>query len=121
MSTDVCADSLRTIVLVCIIARPASHAASNLRPYANTISNLDVLHVFSNAYCFADDLVSDDEGKLGVAPALGEGVDVGAADAAVRNGNFDVVVFKRLGLECLYLKASKVLGVWDAGKTNKTR
>ena len=95
------------------MARPALHATSDLRPYANTISNLDVLHVFSNTYCFADDLVSDDERKVTFAPSLLERMKVRAADTTMGNGYLDVIGAKGLGLEARHLQVKEVCRIYQ--------
>jgi hypothetical protein len=66
---------------------------------ANTVADLDVSHVVADASGLTDNLVSNDERELAFAPSLLEGMDVGAADAAMGDGNLDVICGKCLGLE----------------------
>lgn len=49
-----------------------------------------------------------------VAPATGECVDVGAADAATLDLDVDIVIFERLGLQLLLLELLAGLGGVDA-------
>ena len=113
-ATYVGVDAVGAVVLVAVFAGAAGEAAAAHGADADGVADFDVLDAVADAGRGADDLVANDEGKLGVAPALGEGVDVGAADAAVCDGDLDVVGFERLGLEVYDLEVVPSVLVWEA-------
>lgn len=112
MGTYIGVNTFRTVVFVCIIARPAAHATSDLRPYTDAISNLDVVHVLSNMYGFADNLMSDDQGEVTFAPSLLERMKVRAADTAMGDSYLDVIGPEGLGLEARHLQVKKVRRIY---------
>ena len=97
--TYVSVDLLWTVVFVAVLTLPALHAAPDLGADPDAIPDLELLHVPSNANRLSHNLVADDERELAVAPPLLQSVYVGAADAAMRDGDLNVVVLERLGLE----------------------
>lgn len=105
---------LRAVVLVPVLALSALHARPDLRANSDTVSDLDSLDLVADAHGLADDLVSDDEGQLALAPALLEGMHVGAAHAAVADGDFDVVGLERLGRELDDFQVGEFLRVLDS-------
>ena len=113
-ATYVRVDAVGAVVLVAVFAGAAGEAAAAHGADADGVADFDVLDAVADAGCGADDLVSDDEGKLGVAPALGEGVDVGAADAAVGDGDLDIFGLERLGLEVYDLEVVPSVLIWKA-------
>ena len=113
-ATYVGVDGVGAVVLVSIFTGATGEAAASLRADTYDVADFDVRDVVSNAGNISDDLVADDEGKLRLAPALGESVHVGAADAAVGDGDLDVVGFERLGLEVYDLEVVPSVLVWEA-------
>jgi hypothetical protein len=79
---------------------------------ANTVADLDISHVVADASGLTDNLVSNDERELAFAPSLLEGMDVGAADAAMGDGNLDVIGSECLGLENRDLQIRVVFGIF---------
>lgn len=84
------------VVLVALFARPALHAAGDLRADADTLADLELGDLVADTRDMPDNLVSCDKGQLGLAPTLGEGVDVRAAHAAVGDGDLDIVLLEGL-------------------------
>ena len=70
---------------------------ANLGAYTGPVANLEVLDLGADLDDFADDLMAyaEREGNV-VAPAAGDGVDIGRADTAGIDGDVDVVVFEFL-------------------------
>ena len=87
------------VVLVALVARPAFHAAGDLRADADALADLELIDLVADTGDVPDDLVAGDERQLGFAPTLAERMDVGAAHAAVGDGDLDIVFFEGLRLE----------------------
>lgn len=92
-------DAVRAVILLAGLAIRARHVALHLRADANTVALLAPLDLGPDLDRAADDLVAHAEWQGVVAPAAGEGVYVGAADAACVDGDVDVVVLEGLELE----------------------
>lgn len=86
-------------------------AAPDLGADSDTISNLEFLHVPSNTNHLSCNLMANDERELAIAPPLLQGVDIRAADAAMHDGDLDVIVLKWLRPEWLHLEVGKVLHI----------
>lgn len=99
--THIRRDALRAVVLVIVVAWSALHTTTDLRANTDTVTDLDVFNILSNSHRLSDNLVSNDEREMALAPALLEGVQVRAADTAVGDGDFDVV-----GAEGLWFEGS---------------
>ena len=110
-ATYVGVDAVGAVVLVAVFAGTAGEAAAAHGANADGVADFDALDAVADVGRGADDLVANDEGELGIAPALGEGVDVGAADAAVGDGELDVVWFERLRLEFDHLEVIPFSGI----------
>lgn len=82
------------------------HTSPRLRTDTNAIAHLHALDIFAHFHGAADNLVADDAGVVCLAPSGAEGVDVGAADAAVGDFDVDVGFFPFLGLVGLPLHVS---------------
>ena len=90
---------MRAIVLILCSAQLTLHARPDLGADADAIALLDVLDGLSDLDGLANHFVADAERALEFTPAAGDGVDVGAANAAALDLDIDVVVLERLGLE----------------------
>lgn len=90
---------MRTIVLVVALALRALETGPDLGADTDTIALLDVLDGLADLDRLPDNLVAYADRGMGLAPAAGDGVDIGTADAAALNLDVDVVVAKDLGLE----------------------
>ena len=87
------------VVLVVALALFALQARPYLCSNADSVANLDGLHLVTDLDGLADDLVSDTYWQRAVAPSTVNGVDIGAADTAALDTDIDVVVIELLGLE----------------------
>lgn len=90
---------LGAVVFVLVLAEVALEAGPDLGADADAVADFEVLDVLADLDGFADDFVADAEGAFVVAPAAGDGVKVGAADAAGGDFDVDVVVAEWLWLE----------------------
>jgi hypothetical protein len=90
--TYVCVHLLRTIILIVVLTQLTLVTARHLRTYTHPIADLHCLDVLAHPHRRADDLMPGNDGEhLGhVAPPVGDGVYIGPAHAAVRDGDFDV-------------------------------
>ena len=87
------------VVLVVALALFALQARPYLCSNADSVANLDGLHLVTDLDGLADDLVSDTDWQWAVAPSTVNGVDIGPADAAALDTDIDVVVVELLCLE----------------------
>jgi len=77
-------------------------AGAVLGANTNTVADFDAsLDFGSDADGFADNLVTDADGVLGLAPSGADGVNVTTADTRVGDFNVDIGLLERLGLELL--------------------
>lgn len=119
--THVGRHSLRTIVLITIIALSTLHAATDGCPNVDTIPDFDALHVVPESNGLPNDFVAYDEGKLAFTLALLESVQVRTTDTAVGDSNLDVRRTERLGLDGCDLQIQIVLGVYQVKAAINTR
>jgi hypothetical protein len=93
----VCVDRVGAVVLLVGFAVVAREVGTNLGTNAGAVANLDVLDRGSDLDDLANDLVAYTERERDVlAPAAGDGVDVGSADTAGIDGDVNIVLFKLL-------------------------
>lgn len=101
---------MRAVILVLALADIALQAGPHLGTNTNAIAHLNLLHVLADLDGLANNLVTDAERTLEVAPAAGDGVDVRPADAAALDLDVDIVILKRLGLELVAVELVPGLG-----------
>jgi hypothetical protein len=90
---------LVAVGLLLHLARAASLAALGLSTNTDTVADLEVLDVLADLGDLSNDLVANDEGVVGGAPARAEGVNVATANTAVGDVHLDIGLFEGLGLE----------------------
>ncbi|KAI0949636.1 hypothetical protein AcW1_009183 [Taiwanofungus camphoratus] len=88
-------------------------AARDHRADAHPVSGLDPGDLVAHAGDLSDDLVPDDEWEVCLAPALRERVDVGPADTAVGDRDFNVLGLKVLWLDGEELEVTPFGGVYE--------
>ena len=101
---------MRAVVLVLALAHIALQAGPHLGANADAIALLDLRHVFADLDGLADNLVADAQRTLELAPAAGDGMHIGPADAAALDLYVDIVIPKRLGLELVAVELVPGLG-----------
>src|SRR4051794_32126069 len=104
---------MRAVVLVGSFAVGALEASPDLCADTDAITLLDGLHILADPDGLANDLVAYAERALELAPPAGDGVHVGAADAAALDLDVNVGLSKGLGLEFTSLEFVPCLGRVD--------
>jgi hypothetical protein len=105
---------VRAIVLIFVLAELTRHARRHLGTNPDPVSLLDAGHCLAHVDDLAYDFVAYAEWPFEVAPASGDCVHIGSADAAALDLDIDIVVFERLRLEVLLLELLPCLGRLDA-------
>jgi hypothetical protein len=95
----VCIHLVHAVGLVVVFTLFAFEARVELGAEAHTLAGLHQRDLGPDTQSFANDLVTDAEGEVLVAPAAGDGVHVGGADAAGLDLNLDVVILERFGYD----------------------
>lgn len=90
---------MHAISLIVVLALLALQTRVDLGADADALALLDQRHFGPDPHRFPDDFVAAAEGEVLGAPAAGDGVHVGAADAAGFDLHVDIVVFEWLGFE----------------------
>lgn len=93
----ICVDRVGAVVLLVILAVVAREVGTDLGTDTGAIANLYVLDCGADLDNFADNLVAHAKRKRDVlAPAAGDGVDIGSAHTAGVDGNVNIVLLELL-------------------------
>eukprot|EP00760_Papus_ankaliazontas_P009686 PhM_4_TR14116/c2_g1_i3/m.42881 len=90
--------AVRAQVVVVLVAQCARVARLGLRAETDDVADLEMLHVGAHGEHVADDLMAGHEGVAAHGPVVVDHVDVGVANAVVRDDDVGVVLRERLRL-----------------------
>lgn len=89
--THVGSDIIWTVVLIIRLAGPAVQARMYHCTYTDAIAYADARNICTYSHSCPDNLMAHNERKLGFAPAGGERMNIATANAAVGDGDLNVI------------------------------